>query len=140
MKERNINTTIKGCEVCGEPLEMLFPNGPILGMDRHPRMYECMRNAKLKEDMERMERERAEKISRNHSICFADKGMYDWNLKHANWDVPGMLFARIYIKNVEEMLENNRGYIFWGGVGTGKTYLVACIGIHGKDDEFFNNY
>lgn len=50
-------------------------------MDRHPRMCECMRIKNFQETMERLEREHKEKISRNRSICFADKKMYEWNLK-----------------------------------------------------------
>ena len=33
MSEKVITRKIKYCDKCGEPLEMLFPNGPILGMD-----------------------------------------------------------------------------------------------------------
>ncbi|MGO5052400.1 excisionase [Lachnospiraceae bacterium LCP25S3_G4] len=38
-----------------------------------------------------------------------------------------MIHAEMYVKNYEEMKEKNIGYLFWGGVGTGKTFMAACI-------------
>lgn len=127
MKEKNINTTIKVCEKCGEPLEQLFPNGPILGRDRHPRMCSCMRIADAEERMDRARREQEEMISRNRSICFSDKAMYEWNFRNDDHTVSAMELARGYVQRFEIMLEENIGYLFWGGVGTGKTYIAACI-------------
>ena len=40
-----------------------------------------------------------------------------WNLK---------LCLR-YAEHFDEMLEKNQGLLFWGGVGTGKTFAAACI-------------
>lgn len=34
---------LKYCSSCKEPLEKMIPGGPILGMDRHPRMCACQR-------------------------------------------------------------------------------------------------
>ena len=35
--------------------------------------------------------------------------------------------ARFYVDSWETMQAENIGYLFWGGVGTGKSYLAACI-------------
>lgn len=35
--------------------------------------------------------------------------------------------ARFYVESWETMQAENIGYLFWGGVGTGKSYLAACI-------------
>ena len=32
-----------------------------------------------------------------------------------------------YVNNFEKMKESNQGLIFWGAVGTGKSYMAACI-------------
>lgn len=121
------SATIKKCEVCGDDLEMLFPNGPVFGIDRHPRMCKCMRTKQEKEAKARAKREQAEIISRNRSICFSDKKMYDWNFKYDDNENPTMIHAKMYVKNFGEMKEKNIGYLFWGGVGTGKTFMAACI-------------
>lgn len=136
MSEKVITKKIKYCDKCGEPLEMLFPNGPILGMDRHPRMCECMRIKNFQETMEHLERERKEKISRNRSICFTDKKMYEWNFRNDDRSVPTMVHARNYVDKFELMLEDNIGYLFWGGVGTGKSYMAACIANALLDKEY----
>ncbi len=36
--------------------------------------------------------------------------------------------ATRYCDNFEEMLRENQGLVFWGDVGTGKTFLMECIG------------
>ena len=136
MSEKVITRKIKYCDKCGEPLEMLFPNGSILGMDRHPRMCECMRIKNFQETMERREIERREKISRNRSICFADNKMYEWNFKNDDRSVPAMVHARNYVDKFKLMLEDNIGYLFWGGVGTGKSYMAACIANALLDKEY----
>ena len=135
-KEDSSSCGVRYCDKCGEPLEVLFPDGPILGMDRHPRMCECMRIKNFQETMERLEREHKEKISRNRSICFADKKMYEWNLKNDDRSVPAMVHARNYVDKFELMLEDNIGYLFWGGVGTGKSYMAACIANALLDKEY----
>lgn len=136
MSEKVITKKIKYCDKCGEPLEMLFPNGPILGMDRHPRMCECMRIKNFQETMEHRERERKEKINRNRFICFADKKMYEWNFRNDDRSVPAMVHAINYVDKFELMLEDNVGYLFWGGVGTGKSYMAACIANALLDKEY----
>jgi len=35
--------------------------------------------------------------------------------------------AKKYVSNFEEMLQNNQGIIFYGPVGTGKSFTAACI-------------
>lgn len=36
-------------------------------------------------------------------------------------------FCQEYVKDWEEMKAKNIGMLFWGDVGTGKTYLAACV-------------
>lgn len=35
--------------------------------------------------------------------------------------------ARRYVQNWEKVRKENIGLLFWGDVGTGKTYLASCI-------------
>ena len=122
-KEDSSSCGVRYCDKCGEPLEMLFPNGPILGMDRHPRMCECMHIKNFQETMEHRERERKEEISCNRSICFVDKKMYEWNFRNVDRSVPAMVHARNYVDKFELMLEDNVGYLFWGGVEIGRAHV-----------------
>ena len=40
---------------------------------------------------------------------------------------PQTGLARRYVEHWEDMRTDNIGCLFWGGVGTGKSYLAGCI-------------
>ena len=40
---------------------------------------------------------------------------------------PQMKTAHFYVKHWEDMKAGNIGYLLWGSVGTGKSYLAGCI-------------
>ena len=40
---------------------------------------------------------------------------------------PQAGIARRYVEHWEDMRADNIGCLFWGGVGTGKSYLAGCI-------------
>ena len=40
-----------------------------------------------------------------------------------------------YARHFDEMLEKNQGLLFYGGVGTGKTFAAACIANHLLDQR-----
>ena len=58
---------------------------------------------------------------------FADPAMRNWTFEHDNGRNPQTETARFYVESWETMQAENIGYLFWGGVGTGKSYLAACI-------------
>lgn len=62
--------------------------------------------------------------------------MYEWNFKNDDRSVPAMVHARNYVDKFKLMLEDNIGYLFWGGVGTGKSYMAACIANDLLDKEY----
>ena len=37
------------------------------------------------------------------------------------------MLAKLYVKDWETMKAENTGYLFWGAVGTGKSFLAGCI-------------
>ena len=53
--------------------------------------------------------------------------MRNWTFEHDNGRNPQTETARFYVDSWETMQAENIGYLFWGGVGTGKSYLAACI-------------
>ena len=38
-----------------------------------------------------------------------------------------MKTAHFYVEHWEDMKAGNIGYLLWGSVGTGKSYLAGCI-------------
>ena len=53
--------------------------------------------------------------------------MRNWKFEHDNGRNPQTETARFYVESWETIQAENIGYLFWGGVGTGKSYLAACI-------------
>ncbi len=58
---------------------------------------------------------------------FTDPTMRDWTFENDNGRNPQAGLARRYVEHWEDMRTDNIGCLFWGGVGTGKSYLAGCI-------------
>ena len=58
---------------------------------------------------------------------FTDPTMRDWTFENYNGRNPQAGIARRYVEHWEDMRADNIGCLFWGGVGTGKSYLAGCI-------------
>lgn len=116
------------CGKCRKPKEAYFPEGKTLfGLDRHPAECDCQR-------AQRMEREAAERQRRHLDTVedlkrrgFSDTAMRDWTFENDNGQNPQTATAHKYAQKWETMREKNMGLLFWGGVGTGKSYLAGCI-------------
>lgn len=114
------------CANCGGALERRLLR-PVLGMDKIPTICKCR--------MEYYERERKEFEARQHeitvsayrSVCFHEKSMANWNFENDDSSNSVMDKAREYVKNWPTMRKEGIGLLLWGGVGTGKTYMAACI-------------
>lgn len=116
------------CKECGEALESMIPEGiNFLGWDRYPRQCLCERTRIENEEKERKLREYEETLSRNRSICFQDKTMYNWNFAHDDGTVESMIHAKNYVEHFDEMIARHTGLLFWGDVGTGKSFMAGCI-------------
>lgn len=78
------------------------------------------------------ERKRAAAIERMmRSQQMRTQGMQDENVKKYTFDnaEPSKTLdkCRRYVERWSDMLRHGQGLLFWGGVGTGKTYAAACI-------------
>ena len=67
-----------------------------------------------------------EAVSYTHLDVYK-RQMRNWTFEHDNGRNPQTATARFYVESWETMQAENIGYLFWGGVGTGKSYLAACI-------------
>ena len=116
------------CGACHTPKEAYFPEGKTLfGRDRHPSECECRRKEREKRESEERQREHKATVERLKDSGFTDGSMKRWTFDNDNGRNPQMRFAHIYVEHWEEMREESRGYLLWGNVGTGKTYLAGCI-------------
>ena len=117
------------CGKCRTPKEAYFPADKValFGRDRHPAECDCQRE-------KRMEREAAEQRRKHLDIVedlkrrgFTDPEMREWTFANDNGRNPQMKTARFYVEHWEDMKAGNIGYLLWGSVGTGKSYLAGCI-------------
>ena len=59
--------------------------------------------------------------------CVQKDDMREWTFENDNGRNPQAGIARRYVEHWEDMRADNIGCLFWGGVGTGKSYLAGCI-------------
>ena len=55
---------------------------------------------------------------------FTDPTMRDWTFENDNGRNPQTGLARRYVEHWEDMRTDNIGCLFWGGVGTGKSFAL----------------
>jgi len=100
---------------------------------------DCLGNRKIlfrrhckcdrEEESLRKAREEADHIRRLREECFiTSKNLINCTFdKLLAPDRQEVIIAKNFVKNFKELLRDNNGLIFHGNVGTGKTYLAACI-------------
>ena len=117
------------CATCKEPVEVLLPQNvqTYLNMKTHTRQCACIRKSNAREEKERKEREHKQTVESNTSVCFEERAMREWNFANDNGRNPGMKFAKHYVEHWKELKKEGHGLLLWGGVGSGKSYMAACI-------------
>ena len=91
-------------------------------------LCKCEGERRDREEKERKEEERRAEVMRMRSYGFPQAEMKDWTF--ANDDRNNEKITNIalnYVEHFEEMKKNGKGLLFYGSVGTGKTYISACI-------------
>lgn len=85
------------------------------------------------------EQERQRRLSHIQSLrekAFSDVRLRQWTFENddnANELISSV--ARKYVEHFSPMKERGKGLLLYGGVGTGKTYIAACIANALVDDE-----
>ena len=115
------------CGKCHKAKEAYFPEGmKLFGRDRHP--AECdQRAAREEREAAEQRRKHLDTVENLKRRGFTDTTMRKWNFENDNGRNPQTDTARSYVARWEEMKEKNYGLLFWGRVGTGKSYLAGCI-------------
>lgn len=80
------------------------------------------REEQAKKDMERIERLRGASLMDEKFKC----STFD-TFSTNKYNEKNMTTSRRYVEKFDEMLQKNRGLLFWGDVGTGKSFTAACI-------------
>lgn len=75
----------------------------------------------------RKQQEFMDKIQRHRSVGMREKALRDYTFDNDKGYNQQIEIAKNYVDNWKDMLEKGLGLLFWGNVGTGKTYLAGCI-------------
>lgn len=111
------------CKVCherkdGKPIQML--NKPMI----FKMACRCDRDREVKEK----EREKQMEIERLKRNCF--NSIIQWAYTFENYkgeENQSLIIAKNFVKDYEQMKKENIGLLFYGSVGSGKTYLACSI-------------
>lgn len=110
------------CSVCHEPTQTRKECFGIL------KTFRCVCSCERKQREAMKAREEQEEIERKRMICFGGTNMESWcfeNDDHSNPELSKI--GRNYVENFREFLNEGKGLLLYGSVGSGKTYISACI-------------
>ena len=117
------------CGKCRTPKEAYFPADKValFGRDRHPAECDCQWAQRMEREAAEQQRKHRDKVEELKRLGFTDPAMREWTFANDNGRNPQMKTARFYVEHWEDMKAGNIGYLLWGSVGTGKSYLAGCI-------------
>lgn len=115
------------CSKCNEPKQakkMFFGKEKIVGI-----LCKCDEQQEKQRQKELQDNIFWESVKRNKEIGITDKAYLSntfENDDNRNPDISSL--CNKYVKAFDKMKENNYGILFYGDVGTGKSYYACCIG------------
>lgn len=117
------------CGKCHVPKEAYFDQelAQRFGMKTHPKECDCQRKAREQAEVLREQSRHIEAVRSLKEQCFSERAMQEWNFQRNHEDSKNVETARFYVKHWEKMKRDNIGLLFWGAVGTGKSFLAGCI-------------
>ena len=93
-----------------------------------PCICKCQAEEIKAEDDARKQRELFDKIMRMRSVGFPEKAMTTWTFANDDGSNPKMSNAmRKFVDNFPTFQKEGKGLLLFGTVGTGKTFLAACV-------------
>ena len=114
------------CGKCNTPKQTRVE---LFGQIRTPMcLCKCEQEKKAADEAEKEKQDALDKVKRLRKMGFPDSEMENWTFEKddcSNDRISTM--ARKYVENFAEMKEKGKGLLLYGTVGTGKTFISACI-------------
>lgn len=120
------------CAVCHKALQTKVN---ILGNEKTVR---CICDCKKKELDAYNEKKKREEIEIQRKICFVETSMANWTFKNDDKKNAKLSQAmKNYVEQFADFKKSGTGLILHGPVGTGKTYMAACVANALIDKEYY---
>lgn len=120
---------VDGLLYCGKCKTQKQVRVELFGQVRTPYcLCKCAADQRDREEKERQQREREIRIQEKRKAGFPDKDLI--NCTFANDDRSNEKVSSVaqrYAENFPTMLQNGKGLLLFGTVGTGKTFIAAAI-------------
>lgn len=98
------------------------------GKKRVPIMCRCVKDKQKTDEEADKQRKFKEHIVQLRKDGISDAKYYDYRFDLDDGKSPKISRAcRNYVESWQDMLHNNIGILFYGSVGTGKTFMACCI-------------
>lgn len=114
------------CGKCNTPKQCCVE---IFGAIRKPPcLCKCKVEEREREEEARRQLEFADKVKRFRSMGFPESEMANWNFAADDGSNPKMSTAmQNYVQHFDDFRKQGKGLLLFGNVGTGKTFLAACV-------------
>ncbi|MDO5018478.1 MAG: ATP-binding protein [Lagierella massiliensis] len=111
------------CKVCHERKD-----GKVLELFGKKMLFKASCNCDREREAREKEEKRKSEIERLKINCF--NSLIQWTYTFANYqgeETQSLIIAKNFVKDYETMKKENIGLLFYGSVGSGKTYLACSI-------------
>lgn len=93
-----------------------------------PCICECKAEKIKAEEEERKQREFFERVMRMRKMGFPEKAMQEWTFEKDDGSNQKLTNAmKNFVEHFQTFREEGKGLLLFGTVGTGKTFLAACV-------------
>lgn len=113
------------CKHCGSPRQKELDLGDRKLKVRCLCICEAVKQEMAKDAARRQER--GDRIARYRSVGMVEKALRQCTFENDLGYNPEISKVKKYVEHWDEMQRDSTGLIFWGDVGTGKTFIAACI-------------
>ena len=115
------------CRYCHTPRQAAIRSSDGSIMFCPPVLCDCKRAERDVEDAMREARRRVEENERLKCECFRDRRLLDFTFDNDKGYNPVISKAKRYVELFNDMEARGMGLLLWGNVGTGKTFIAACV-------------
>ena len=114
------------CAKCRTPRQCVIHHGDCIITP--PIMCECQRITEEREEAAFQKRQAEFRIERMKASGLQDRYLHDYTFANdKGYNSSEIKTAQKYAEHWNEMKSESTGLLLWGDVGTGKTFIAACI-------------